>query len=176
MEGRLIEWVSADGATTVKHGYDGEGQRFEMQVTGGGTTTTTTYLGNLEEVQAVSGGSTIKIFYFYWGGQCIAEDDNTHWYYPLTDQLTSTPVMTDFSGVTAVQLFGPYGQVRWAGGSMPTSYVYTGQRSDSTTGLDYYHARYYEPAAGCFISSRALAGSSAGVRHPLRRAVRPCSA
>lgn len=67
VEGRLIQWVSADGATTVKYGYDGEGHRFEMQVTSGSTTTTTTYLGNLEEVQVV-GSSTTTIVYFYWGG------------------------------------------------------------------------------------------------------------
>lgn len=68
VEGRLIQWVSADGATTVGYGYDGEGQRFELQVTSGGTTTTTTYLGDLEEVQKVSGGATTKMVYFYWGG------------------------------------------------------------------------------------------------------------
>ncbi len=36
---------------------------------------------------------------------------------------------------------------------MPTSYAFTGQRSDATTGLDYYGARYYDPAAGIFISA-----------------------
>jgi YD repeat-containing protein len=44
-EGRLIQWVSANGSTTVKYGYDGEGHRFEMQVISGSTTTTTTYMG-----------------------------------------------------------------------------------------------------------------------------------
>jgi RHS repeat-associated protein len=156
VEGRLIQWVSADGLTTVKYGYDGEGQRFEMQVSSGGTTTTTTYIGALEEVQAVSGGATTKIVYFYLDGQRIAEDDNTHWYYPITDQLSSTTVMVDFSGVTAAQVFGPYGQGRWGGGTMPTSFAFTGQRADSTTGLDYYGARYYDPQAGQFTSADTI--------------------
>jgi RHS repeat-associated protein len=152
VEGRLIQWVSADGATTVKYGYDGEGNRFEMQVTSAGTTTTTTYIGNLEEIQVV-GGTTTKIVYFYWGGQRVAEDDNTHWYYLINDGLTTTTVVVDFSGVIAAQLFGPYGQARWSGGTMPTSYAFTGQRSDSATGLDYYGARYYDPLSGCFTSA-----------------------
>ncbi len=154
-EGRLIEWVSANGATTVKYGYDGEGNRFEMQVTSGSTTTTTTYIGDLEEVQTV-GSSTTKITYFYCNGLLVAEDDNTHWYYPITDSLTSTTVMVDYTGVTAAQLFGPYGQARWAGGTMPTSYAYTGQRADGATGLDYYNARYYDPSSGRFTSADSV--------------------
>jgi RHS repeat-associated protein len=151
-EERLIQWVSADGATTVKYGYDGEGQRFEMQVITSSATTTTTYIGNLEEVQTV-GSSTTKIVYFYLGSQRVAEDDNTVWYYPINDQLTSTTVVVNFAGVVAAQLFGPYGQTRWAGGTMPTTFAFTGQRADATTGLDYYGARYYDPAAGTFTSA-----------------------
>src|SRR5579884_3677839 len=151
-EGRLIQWVSADGSTTVKYGYDGEGQRFEMQVITSSTTTTTTYISNLEEV-TVQGSSTTKMVYFYWGGRLIAEDDNTHWYYPLSDDLSSVTVVVDYTGVVAAQVFAPYGQVCWAGGTMPTSYAFTGQRADATTGLDYYGARYYDPVAGTFTSA-----------------------
>ncbi len=154
-EGRLIQWVSADGSTTVKYGYDGEGQRFEMQVITSSTTTTTTYISNLEEV-TVQGSSTTKMVYFYWGGRLIAEDDNTHWYYPLSDDLSSVTVVVDYTGVVAAQVFAPYGQVCWAGGTMPTSFAFTGQRADSTTGLDYYGARYYDPAAGTFISADTM--------------------
>jgi RHS repeat-associated protein len=93
----------------------------------------------------------------------VAEDDNTHWYYPLNDALTSTTVVVDFSGVIAAQLFGPYGQARWAGGSMPTTFAFTGQRADATTGLDYYGARYYDPAAGTFISADSVLGKGAGL-------------
>jgi RHS repeat-associated protein len=152
VEGRLIQWVSADGATTVKFGYDGEGNRFELQVISGGTTTTTTSISNLEEIQVV-GGTTTKTVYFYFNGQRVAEDQNTNWSYPLDDGLTSTTVMVNFAGVVAAQLFAPYGQVRWSGGSMPTSFAFTGHRADSSTGLDYYNARYYDPQAGQFTSA-----------------------
>ena len=33
---------------------------------------------------------------------------------------------------------------------------YTGQRADSATGLDYYHARYYDPVAGQFVSADTM--------------------
>jgi RHS repeat-associated protein len=156
VEGHLIQWVSADGLTTVQYGYDGEGQRFEMQVTSGGTTTTTTYLGTLEEVQAVSGGAMTTSVYFYGAGARLAEEVNGHWYYPISDHLTSTTVMVDGTGVIAAQLFGPYGQGRWEGGTMPTSYAFTGQRADGATGLDYYGARYYDPQASQFTSADTM--------------------
>jgi RHS repeat-associated protein len=42
---------------------------------------------------------------------------------------------------------------------MPTDYGFTGQRADAATGLDFYNARYYDPAAGQFASAdTALAG------------------
>jgi RHS repeat-associated protein len=39
---------------------------------------------------------------------------------------------------------------------MPGSYGFTGQHADSTTGLDYDNARYYDPAAGAFTSADML--------------------
>ena len=46
----------------------------------------------------------------------------------------------------------PYGAVRWSDGTLPTDYGHTGQRAD-TTGLMYYHARYYDAALGRFVSA-----------------------
>jgi len=156
-EDRLIQWVSANGATTVNYGYDGEGNRVEMQVMSGSTTTTTTYLSNLEEI-TVSGSTTTTTAYLYFNGQRVAEyqKEAAAWYYPLDDGLNSTTVVVNSAGVVAAQLFAPYGQLRWAGGTMPTTYGFTGQRSDSATGLDYYIARYYDPAAGTFTSADSV--------------------
>ena len=39
---------------------------------------------------------------------------------------------------------------------MPTDYGFTGQHSDSTSGLDYYNARYYDPATGQFSSADSV--------------------
>ncbi len=60
----------------------------------------------------------------------------------------------DGSGtVTFQQLYTPYGTSRYSNGSSPTTLGYTGQRADASTGLDYYQARYYDPAAGQFTSA-----------------------
>ncbi len=85
------------------------------------------------------------------------------WYDLLSDGLSSTTVVVTSTGVVAAQLFAPYGQGRWAGGTMPTSYAFTGKRADTTTGLDYYGARYYDPVAGIFISADTASGKGAGL-------------
>ena len=64
----------------------------------------------------------------------------------------------DGSGnVTASRLYTPYGSSRYVNGAFPTSYGYTGQRADGTTGLDYYGARYYDPQIGQFTSADTVA-------------------
>lgn len=61
----------------------------------------------------------------------------------------------DGSGhVTAQQLYGPYGAGRYSSGSMPTAKGYMGQYADAaSSGLDYYHARYYDAVLGQFASA-----------------------
>jgi RHS repeat-associated protein len=54
---------------------------------------------------------------------------------------------------TGSVLYGPYGSVRYTSGTMPTAKGFTGQYADAATGLDYYGARYYDPALGQFSSA-----------------------
>jgi len=42
---------------------------------------------------------------------------------------------------------------------MGTSKGFTGQYNDSLTGLDYYHARYYDPKVGAFLSADPVEGN-----------------
>ncbi len=49
--------------------------------------------------------------------------------YLLSDELGSSTIALDSTGNTqAVQLFAPYGAVRYSQGTMPTTYNFTGQR------------------------------------------------
>lgn len=57
---------------------------------------------------------------------------------------------------TASQLYASYGGLRYSSGTMPTSYGFTGQRADATSGLDYYGSRYYDPLAGQFTSGDSV--------------------
>ncbi len=78
--------------------------------------------------------------------------------YLVADAQGSVNVALSSGGaVTASQLFAPYGATRYSSGVMPTSYGYTGQRSDPS-GLAYFHARYYDPTVGQFISADSAQG------------------
>src|SRR6185437_15023083 len=157
-EGRLTAWQNAPSSptSTAQYLYDGEGNRVEQQATTGGTTTTTTYVGALESV-ATSGATTTTTTYYYAAGQRIALAVNGALSYLASDLLGSATVALDGSGIpTASQLYAPYGTTRYSNGVMPTDYGFTGQRADSATGLDYYGARYYDPALGQFTSADTL--------------------
>ncbi len=127
----------------------------QQVATTSGTTTTTSYIGSLEEV-TTSGATTTTTAYY--GG--VAQSVNGALSYTLSDGLGSVSESVTTSGaVTATQLYGPYGAVRYQQGTLPTDQGFTGQRSDAASGLDYYGARYYDPVAGQFTSAdTTLAG------------------
>jgi RHS repeat-associated protein len=74
---------------------------------------------------------------------------------------------TNTKGVAALtdnQVYGPYGNLLYsANGTMGTAKGYTGQYSDSLTGLDYYVTRYYDPVAGVFLSADDKEGNAQGM-------------
>jgi RHS repeat-associated protein len=122
----------------------------QQVATSSGATTTTSYLGALEEVTSSGGTATTTAYY---GG--LAESVNGTLSYLLADGLGSATASVSISGsVTATQLYGPYGAVRYQSDTLPTDHGYTGQISDAaTSGLDYYGARYYDAVAGQFTSA-----------------------
>ncbi len=152
-EGNLSTWQNQPTPTsTVNYLYDGEGTRVASQLVSGGNTTLTSYLGKLETI--VAGSSSTTTTYYYAGALRIAEAVNGTFSYLGSDVLGSTAVALNAAGqLTAAQLYGPYGNVRYSSGTMPTDIGFTGQRGDSATGLDYYNARYYDPVVGLFISA-----------------------
>ena len=58
--------------------------------------------------------------------------------------------------MTAEVRYAPFGTDRYAAGTTPTSYRFTGQRKDATIGLYFYNSRYYDPLLGRFIQSDTL--------------------
>jgi RHS repeat-associated protein len=157
-EGRLASWQSSPTAPSSTDGflYDGQGQRVAQQVTQGGVTTTTVYIGGLEQV-GTSGSSTTTTTYYYAGGRRIAMAVDGALTYLAADVLGSPDLAVSPSGsVAASQLFAPYGALRYASGTMASVYGFTGQAADPATGLDYYGARYYDPAIGQFTSADSV--------------------
>jgi RHS repeat-associated protein len=140
--------------------YDGEGNRVEQDVSlSGGAVAKTFYLPKgVEEMR--SDGSLVK--YYTAGGLALGLNtahDASGITFLGSDGLGSMQVALNSSGVAiSSQLFAPYGGVRYANGTMPTAKGFTGQYSDAaTSGLDYYNARYYDPALGQFTSADSQA-------------------
>jgi RHS repeat-associated protein len=153
--GRLLTWSDGSGNSAV-YGYDGSGNRVEQVATSGSTTTTTVYVGGDEEVS--TSGSTTTTTTYYAAGPVTAISVNGTLSYLVSDTLGSTTVALSASGsVQADQLFTPYGATRYASGTMPTSYGFTGQRLDPS-GLQYFNARYYDRVIGQFTSADRVQG------------------
>jgi len=169
-EGRLTAWQNTAYFSGVHTGmeealYDGAGQRVQQLDASSATNTTTqhTYVGGTEDVAsqwATTGGTVTTTTTAYYGVG-LAESVNGALRYTLSDGLGSVneSVSAANGTVSATQLYGPYGAVRYQSGTLPTDYAFTHQRADATSGLDYYNARSYDPVAGQFTSAdTTLAG------------------
>jgi RHS repeat-associated protein len=80
------------------------------------------------------------------------------------DHLGSVSVVSGWSGsattLVSSQRFDPWGKVLAGGNVTQTRTNYTGQELD-TTGLLYYHARFYDPNLGRFLSADTVVPGSA---------------
>jgi RHS repeat-associated protein len=116
---------------------------------------TTVYLGGgLWEEEFQNGTSRTTRALYSFKDEMVAQREGSSVRYFHNDHLESVSVTTDASGAPTNQDFAPWGTVR-AGGITQTSLHYTGQRRDET-GLLYYHARYYDPALGRFLSADSV--------------------
>jgi RHS repeat-associated protein len=87
--------------------------------------------------------------------------------YLLGDQLGSTTTAVNAStGATSTQRLLPYGAPR-SGSIGATDRGWIGQTKDTSTGLQYLNARYYDPLIGRFTATDPLSVSalSAGSVH-----------
>src|SRR6266568_3324546 len=162
-EGRLASWTAPSG-TTASDGflYDNEGNRVLQRVNTGSVTDTITFDGYSETV--LSGGTITPTKYYNVNGQRVAMRTNSTLSYLLSDVLGSSTIALTSSGSTqAVQLFAPYGAVRYSQGTMPTTYNFTGQRLDRQTGLLYYGFRYYDTVSGRFVRADTTQTNAGGM-------------
>jgi RHS repeat-associated protein len=167
-EGRLASWTAPSGTTaTDSFLYDNEGNRVLQRTSdSNGITDTITFDSYLETV--IHNGTTTTTKYYSVGGQRVAmriKGTLTNpLYYLVNDMQGGTSlVLTSGGGVQAVQLYAPYGAVRYSQGTVPTTYNYTGQRLDSETGLLYYGFRYYDPVTGQFVRADTVETNARGM-------------
>jgi hypothetical protein len=95
--------------------------------------------------------------YYYAGGQRVAMREGGALYYLLGDHLASTAITADSSGTKEAELrYKAFGETRYSWGDTPTERRFTGQIEDSTMGLYFYNARYYDTESGWLSPGRTV--------------------
>lgn len=139
--------VSADNGG-ARFSYDPLGRRVSKTV----LSTTTNFL--YDGANAVQEFGTLPTANFLSGGvdERFQRTSATETDDYLTDALGSTVMLMDATGNSLAQYsYAPFGSPSETGATTSNSYTYTGRESDGL-GIDYYRARYYNPATGRFIS------------------------
>ena len=116
-------------------------------------TNTTYFVGAHYEV---TNGTITK--YYYAGSQRIALRTNGTLNFLLGDHLGSTSLTTDATGVVISEMrYKAWGETRYASGTTPTKYQYTGQYSYATDfGLHFYNARWYDSSLSRFAQADSI--------------------
>jgi len=142
---------------TTQFLYNGAGDRVAKTVDG----VTTDYVldpaaGLTRVLQETTGGQTTAYLY---GHDLLAEYDSGTWAYHVDDGLGSVRQLVDAAGeVQRAQSYDPFGNLLSASGSAGSTYGYTGEQEDASTGLVYLRARYYQPWVGRFVSKDPFPG------------------
>lgn len=118
--------------------------------------TTTYYAGN--HFERVNG---ITNTYYYHAGKRVAMRQGNTLYWLLTDYLGSTSMVVAATSTPTGELrFKAYGDARYSWGiTNTTKYHFTGQRDESTIGLYFYKARWYDAALGRFVQADSVVPS-----------------
>lgn len=145
--------------STATFAYDGDGSRTSQT----SNSATTDYLWDRESglPLLIDDGTNA---YLHAGGVQSNIDSGNAATYPLSDALGSVRAGTDSSGaVVGTHDFDVFGETRASSGTTGT-FGFTGEQSDSTTGLTYLRARYASPALGRFISADSVQPNAPGTQ------------
>ncbi|MGO9466935.1 MAG: RHS repeat-associated core domain-containing protein, partial [Isosphaeraceae bacterium] len=167
-ENRLTN-VTVGGTVMATYTYNALGQR--IGIDDSSAQTWTVYNGTSPDANPYAdfngtGGVTVR----YLDGLAVDElfartssGGNLAWY--LTDQLGSVTDLVSSSGTDLDHIvYDPYGNiVTETDSSNGDRFKFAGMEYDSTTGIYYDHARYYDAAIGRFMSQDP-AGSRPGMR------------
>ena len=157
-ENQLVR-VTKDGADVATFAYDAMGRRVE-RVAGG---LATSYAYDAEDILRKTRGTTA---YGYAHGPAVdeplaREDSSGAPAYYHADGLGSILGMTDEAGnVLDPRQYDAWGKLQL--GAEEAGPAFTGREWDTETGLYYYRARYYDPAAGRFVTEDPI-GTRGGI-------------
>jgi len=132
---------------SANYEYNGLGDRLRQVVEG----QTTDFVMDLNSglSQVLTDGTNSYLY----GHARLGQESVSGMEYYLSDALGSVRQLADVSGVTLSRAYEPYGEVQDSSGSGMSSYGFTGEWTDSQTGLVYLRARHYAPGFGRFVSS-----------------------
>jgi RHS repeat-associated protein len=158
--------VSASvGGTTQTYTYSGDGLR-RSAATGAGAASTTFLVDRSLGLPSVAierdGTGAVVRRSLYGVGRIGIESAAGVPTYEASDGLGS---VTDLSAPSGSSLawseYGPYGQLRSAGGAGAAAdpFAFTGQYLDTPTGLYHLRARQYDPGTGRFLTTDPLTAS-----------------
>ena len=158
--GRTLTWDAENrlqqavySGQTAVFTYDGDGLLVKREVGG----QTTVHVDQHYERNVTTGQETKN---YYLGDQRVAMDQDDDIYFLHTDHLGSTRIMSDQAGnaVGEAIRYYPYGTMRAGNpGTLPTDYLYTGQRrQEPLGGLYHMGARFYDPALGRWLSADSI--------------------
>jgi RHS repeat-associated protein len=137
---------------TVTFKYDPWGRRIEKSSTAGTSIYVYDGYNLIEETNAA--GAAVAL---YSQGENVDEPlaglrSGTTSYYEV-DALGSITSLTNAAGAIASNYtYDSFGNLVATSGSIVNNFRYTGRELDSETSLYYYRSRYYDPAAGRFVS------------------------
>jgi RHS repeat-associated protein len=155
---QLVRTTGAGGSAET-FDYDAAGMRVKVI----GATGETRYLydagGNLALEYAGGTGQTLIKYNYGLGLVSKVGAGGAEQFY-LSDLLGSVSELTDLAGtVTQGFQYAPWGDVIQTFGPGSNNPVgFTGQVADPGTGLDYFGARYYDPATAGFMSQDSYSG------------------
>ncbi|HEX4608629.1 MAG TPA: tandem-95 repeat protein, partial [Urbifossiella sp.] len=148
---------TADAAgNAIRFGYDVMGMR-DRQISTDGETR---YLYGIPGLLLQYSGTGQTQTQYNFGIQLISDDSpaaGEQFYF--TDALGSVSELIGGSGVAQGFQYDPWGTLLASASPTSSGVQYTGQYADTSSGLDYYGSRYYDPALGSFITQDSALGS-----------------
>lgn len=158
-------WDAEQRLTSVEHAgqttsfvYDPAGQRLLRRTAGEATL----YWAGHEITANADGTRVTAVRPYGLNGETIATRSPAGVQYLAANEAGSVEAAVTAPGqpATAQREYGPYGAVRHETGTFQTDRGFLGQVEDASTDLSYLNARYYDAAAGIFISPDPLYDTS----------------
>ena len=144
--------------SVAQYYYDANGAR--AKVVEGSTTTQLVYVGT-DPLYDISTGGKGNCSIYVGGNLVMRYVSSSISYAYISDAIGSTRFVLkngvkDSNPVFSAITYKPFGGPFKTSGS--NNYTYTGEKNDTSTGLEYLGARYYDPSTGRFISMDPLLG------------------